>query len=307
MEWIGDYPPVGSPYEPICGIVVDDVLHVSPRGYGLPLGVFNDVFRVGGAVFRQEGVDVVSGGDARSGRVLSVWSGVPFAQSERGRASERDLVGRVGEVADGVEDVVPVGQVVTHQALDLVNEVRRGAGLLVAGEDVEHGIGNQLRGSDECAPRLVRVVELPVVGANAGDAVDEKRQIQPRPIGEVVLAMAQGLEDVVGALGFVGLCHVGGDVRLDVINVVASRDDGRWGDVAGGADEWRVLRGSESQFDENTDGGLGVERWPAVVSVDDCGFSHDVVGSLGDFVQRLAELLVNMNECGRDAAQPVAD
>ena len=33
---------------------------------------FNDVFRVGGAVFRQEGVDVVSGGYARSGRVLSV-------------------------------------------------------------------------------------------------------------------------------------------------------------------------------------------------------------------------------------------
>ena len=112
--------------------------------------------------------------------------------------------------------------------------------------------------------------------------------------------MAQGLEDVVGALGFLGLCHVGGDVRHDVINVVASRTTGGWGDVAGGADEWRVLRGSESQFDENTYGGLGVERWPAVVSVDDGGFSHDVVGSLGDFVQRLAELLVRVREGFRE-------
>ena len=78
MEWVGGYPPVGSPYEPICGIVVDDVLYVSPRGYGLPLGVFNDVFRVGGAVFRQEGVDVVSGGYARSGWVLTVQSACPI-------------------------------------------------------------------------------------------------------------------------------------------------------------------------------------------------------------------------------------
>ena len=91
---------------------------------------------------------------------------------------------------------------------------------------------------------------------------------------------------------------MGGDVRHDVIYVVASRDDGRWGDVTGGADEWLVLRCSESQFDKNTDGGLGVERWPAVVSIDDGGLSHDVVGSLGDFSQRTAVLLVNLNECG---------
>ena len=174
MERIGGHPPVGSPYEPICGIVVDDILHASPRGCGLPLSVFNDVFRVGGAVFHQEGVDVVSGGDARSGRVLGVLSGFPFAQSERGQTLERDLVGRVGEVSDGVEDVVPVGQVVTYHALDLVNEVRCGAGLSVAGEDVEHGIGNQLWGSDKCVPRLVRVVELAVVGVDAGRPADEE-------------------------------------------------------------------------------------------------------------------------------------
>ena len=119
--------------------------------------------------------------------------------------------------------------------------------------------------------------------------------------------MAQRLEDVVNALGFAGPRHVGGDVRHDAIYFMALLDDGRWGDVAGGADEWRVLRGSESQFDENTDGGLGVERWPAVVSVDDGGLGHDVVGSPGDFVQRLAELLVRVREGVRDVGQPVAD
>ncbi len=155
--------------------------------------------------------------------------------------------------------------------------------------------------------RLVRVVELPVVGANAGDAVDEECQVQLWRVREGVLTMAQGLEDVVRDLGFVGPRHVGGDVRHDVIYVVVTQDDGRWGDAAGGADEWRVMQGRESQFDEYADGGLGVERWPAVVWVDDGGFSHDFVGSPCDFVQRLGEFLVRVREDVRDVGQSVAD
>ena len=45
-------------------------------------------------------------------------------------------------------------------------------------------------------------------------------------------------------------------------------------------------------FDEGTDGGLGVEGWPAVVAVNDGGAGHGVVGSVGDLVEGIAELLV---------------
>ena len=79
------------------------------------------------------------------------------------------------------------------RVFDLAHQVCRGAGLLVACEDAEHRVADQALGADEGAPRLVWVVEPPVVGLDSGCAVNEKRRVQLWPFREGVLPVLQRL------------------------------------------------------------------------------------------------------------------
>ena len=124
-----------------------------------------------------------------------------------------------------------------YESFGLTGEVRRLAGLLVSGKYAEHCAGHQPLGADETVPRLVWVVVPPVVGTDARNTVNEKRQVQLRPFREGVLTMVQGLYDLVRPLRFVGTRHVGCNVRDDERDVVAERSNGWWEDVPGGAYE----------------------------------------------------------------------
>ena len=70
--------------------------------------------------------------------------------------------------------------------------------------------------------------------------------------------------------------------------------------MPGRADERRVFRRGEAQFDEVTDGCFGVERRPMVVAVQDGGTCADVVGALGDSAEWTAALGVGLDKVAGD-------
>ena len=243
----------------------------------------------------------VFGSAASARRVLDVLDGVPCLKTEGRHALPMNFFRRVGEVAHGIEDVVPVGQVVSHQAFDLVNQVGRSTGLLVPGEDADHRVSDEPLCGYEVSPGLVRVVELVVVGTDVGYAVDEDVQLQLWPLVKCFLVVTQSLDDLVGALGFVGPRHMGGDVGDDGVYVVARWHDGWRREVAGRANQGKMVRYGEAEFCKGFECRLGVERRTSVVAVDDAGAGHCVVGSLGYLAQGVPVLLVGESHGADDA------